>query len=127
MSFLTTITNTIPVVNQKDINRKYMHRYFAAKASLINTEVFEITRRDYEVFQNNTFVISGHLKWLIVGKLEDTEILVYTGNPAYTSGKEPITIPGLLTQNQASVKFLSRRLPYLSKHIRNYQQFYVGE
>lgn len=127
MSFITTIKNTISTPTEKDINRKFMYRYFASKANLLNTQIFEISRRDYERYENNQFIITGHLKWLIVGKLEDMQISVYTGNPTFEGGREPITIPGILTQNEAAVKFLSRRLPYLSNHLRNYQQFYVGE
>ena len=125
------------MVKQKDINRKFMYRYFASKANQLRETpvnniqregpVYEITRRDYERYLDNQFVVTGHLKWLIVGRKEDTIINLYTGNPAYEEGKEPITIPGVLTQNAASVMFLSRKLPAIKSYLRKYDQFYVGE
>jgi len=137
MSFIVTIKNTMPVVKQKDINRKFMYRYFASKANQLRETpvnniqregvVYEITRRDYERYLDNNFVVTGHLKWLIVGKKEDMTIMVDTANPNYEDGKEPITIPGVLTQNEASVMFLSRKLPPIKSYLRKYDQFYVGE
>ncbi len=137
MSFIVTIKNTVPVVSQKDINRTFMYRYFASKANqLLETPVnniqregpvYEITRRDYERYLDNQFVVTTHLKWLIVGRKEDMTIMVDTANPNYEDGKEPITIPGILTQNKASVMFHSRKIPALKSYLRKYDQFYVGE
>ena len=134
MSFIVTIKNTVPVVSQKDINRKFMYRYFASKANQLRETpvnniqregpVYEITRRDYERYLDNPYVVTTHLKWLIVGKKEDTIIEVYMTNP---NEKEPITIPGVLTQNKASVMFHSRKIPALKSYLRKYDQFYVGE
>ena len=127
MSFIVTIKNTVPVVNQKDINRKFMYRYFASKANQLDTAVYEITRREYDRHVGNSYVILGNLKWSIVGKLEDITINLYTGNPAYEFGREPITIPGILTQNESAVRFLGRRIPVVKSYLRKYDQFYVGE
>jgi hypothetical protein len=104
-----------------------MYRYFAAKSNHRNEMIYEIARRDYEKYVDNDYVVIGNLKWVIVGKLEDRTIQVYTGNPAYDYGKEPIIIPGILTQNEAAVKFLSRRIPAITSYLRKYDQFYVGE
>ena len=127
MTFMINIDQTIPSVTDKDIRRKFMYRYFAAKSNHRTSMIYEITRRDYDRLVDNDYVVLGNLKWVIVGKLEDRTIQVYTGNPAYEQGKEPIVIPGILTQNQASVMFLSRRIPAITSYLRKYDQFYVGE
>lgn len=111
-----------------------MYRYFASKANQLRETpvnniqregpVYEITRRDYERYLDNPYVVTTHLKWLIVGKKEDTIIEVYMTNP---NEKEPITIPGVLTQNKASVMFHSRKIPAIKSYLRKYDQFYVGE
>ena len=127
MSFLVKIKNTLPKITPEHTVRGYLPRYFASKGNQINTEVFEISRREYERLYDNRYVILGHLNWTIKGQLEDREIWVYTGSPIYDmGGKEPISIPGVLTQNRAAVKFLSRRIPILQNHLTNYQQFYTG-
>ena len=127
MSFVVNIKNTIPSVTQKDINRGYMPRYFATRANQIRDQVYEISLRDYHTFTGNRFVVLGHLTWMIDGDLEDKTITVYTGNPSFPEGREPIIIPGVLTQNKASVMFLSKKIPAIKSYLRKYDQFYVGE
>jgi len=124
MSFLVNIKPTTPVVTNRDKNRKYMYRYFVSKANQINTMVYEVNLREYEKHMGNQYIVNTYLKWLIVGKKEDTIIEVYMTNP---NEKEPITIPGVLTQNKASVMFYSRKIPALKSYLRKYDQFYVGE
>jgi len=127
MSFTVNIKNTTPIVTKQDINRKFMYRYFASKANQVNTTVYEITRRDYEKYLDNPFVVLGHLKWVIDGKLKDTKMDVYTGNSKNDRGIESIVIPGVLTQNKASVMFLSKKIPAIKNLLRRYDQFYIGD
>ena len=133
MTFLVNITNTLPTITEVHKQNGVLPRYFAARANHINNEVFEITSRDYEVFLDNSYVMVGHLNWTIKGKLDDHTLWVYTGSPIYDDaaespqrGTEPIIIPGLLTQNRAAVKFLSKRIPSLENRLINYQEFYIG-
>jgi len=86
--------------------------------------VYEVNLREYEKHMGNQYIVNTYLKWLIVGKKEDTIIEVYMTNP---NEKEPITIPGVLTQNKASVMFHSRKIPAIKSYLRKYDQFYVGE
>ena len=126
MSFLVSLTNILPTITEKHKNQGYLERYFAARGNHIDKEVFEITRRRYEQLYDNRYVILGHLNWLITGPLEDREHLLYTGNPTYDmGGKEPISIPGLLTQNRAAVRFLSRQIPAVKNYLTDYKQFYI--
>ena len=128
MPFNIDLKNTLPKITKRDVNRGYFPRYFAAKANQINHEVFEITRRDYEYLRESRYIITGHLNWVIKGPLEDREVWFYTGNPTYDmGGKEPINLPGVLTQNRGAVRFLSKRIPILGNHLTNYQEFYVGD
>jgi hypothetical protein len=139
MSFLINIRSTTPKVTNFDIRNGYMPRYFACKANQlygpvennIQSEgiIYEISRRDYERYTGVRYVILGHLNWVIRGKLEDreSEVMLYTGHPALEKGREPIVLPGVLTQNEASVMFLSRKLPAIKSYLRKYDQFYVGE
>ena len=129
MSFAVIIPDnplTEQQITQVHRQRGYVPRYFAAKANHINQEVFEITRRDYEYFKDARYVILGQLNWVITGLLEDREIWVYTGSPIYDmGGKEPISIPGLLTQNRAAVRFLSGQIPAVKNYLTDYKQFYI--
>ena len=134
MSFNVTITNITPTIMETHRQKGYLPRYFAAKANHINDEVFEITRRDYEKFLYMTTVVVGHLNWKIKGQLEDRELWLYTGNPTHDDmpespgrGTEPINIPGILTQNETAVRFLSRKIPAVKNHLTDYKQFYVGD
>ena len=127
MTFLVNIANTLPTITEIHKQNGVLPRYFAAKANHIDKEVFELTRRGWEQYYDINYVVLGHLNWVITGPLEDREMWVYTGSPIYDmGGKEPISIPGVLTQNRAAVKFLSRRIPILENHLTNYQQFYTG-
>ena len=133
MPFNVTITNIIPTITEAYKQQGYLPRYFAARANHINNEVFEITRRDYEVFLDNSYVMVGHLNWTIKGKLDDHTLWVYTGSPIYDDaaespqrGTDPIIIPGLLTQNRAAVKFLSKRIPSLQNRLTDYREYYHG-
>ena len=126
MTFLVNITNTLPTITEVHKQNGVLPRYFAAKANHIDKEVFEITRRRYEQLYDNRYVMLGHLNWVIVGPLEDREIWVYTGSPIYDmGGKEPINIPGVLTQNAGAVRFLSKTIPAVKNHLTDYKQFYV--
>ena len=57
--------------------RGYVPRYFAAKLNQIDKKVFEITREDYEYFQDHKYVMVGYLNWTIKGSLKDNEIWIY--------------------------------------------------
>ena len=128
MSFFVIIPDnplTEQQITQVHRQRGYVPRYFAAKANHINQEVFEITRRDYDKLYSNQYVILGHLNWVIKGRLGDQILNLYTGNPTYEGGKEPINIPGVLTQNAGAVRFLSRKIPAVKNYLTNYKQFYI--
>jgi len=129
MSFAVIIPDnplTEQQITQVHKQRGYVARYFAAKANHVTQEVFEITRRDYDKLYSNQYVILGHLNWVIKGRLDDQIIHLYTGNPAYAGGKEPINIPGVLTQNAGAVRFLGRKIPVVKNYLTNYEQFYIG-
>ena len=111
MSFAVNIPDN-PLTEQQITRvhrqRGYVARYFAARANHINQEGFELTRSNYDKLYSNQYVILGHLNWVIKGPLEDRKHLLYTGNPAFEGSREPINIPGVLTQNAGAVRFLSR-------------------
>ena len=128
MSFTVKIPDnplTEQQITQVHRQRGYVPRYFAAKANHINQEVFEITRRGYDKLYSNQYVVLGHLNWVIKGRLGDQILNLYTGNPTYEGGKEPINIPGVLTQNEGAVRFLSRKIPAVKNYLTNYGQFYI--
>ena len=127
MTFIVNIKSTTPVITDRDIRIGYKPRYFASRANQISEQVHEISLREYNKLISNNFVVVGHLTWMIRGKLEDGMIEVYTGNDNYEKGIEPLTIPGVLTQNAASVMFLSEKIPAIKSYLRKYDQFYVGE
>jgi len=116
---------TLDQITQADRRRGYVPRYFAAQINHIRQEVFEVTLRDYNFFYNVRDIIVGHLNWAITGPLDDGEMWIYTGSPIYNrGGTEPISIPGVLTQNRGSVRFLSRKIPAVKNYLTDYKQFY---
>ena len=127
MSFIVSIQSATPIITETHTIRGHLPRYFAAKANHINDEVFEVNRREYERLYGNSYVVLGHLNWTIKGQLEDRKHLLYTGNPTFEGGKEPINIPGVLTQNEGAVRFLSRKIPAIKNYLIDYEQFHVGE
>ena len=127
MSFIVNIQSATPIITETHTIRGHLPRYFAAKANHINDEVFEVNRREYERLYGNSYVVQGHLNWTIKGQLEDRKHLLYTGNPTFEGGKEPINIPGVLTQNEGAVRFLSRKIPAVKNYLTDYKQFYVGD
>ena len=132
MSFNVSLETILPTITEKHIQRGSLPRYFAAKANHIDKQVFEITHREYYNLYDNRYVILGHLNWRIKGRLEDREMWVYTGNhtlnsPDHPQGTEPINIPGVLTQNEGAVRFLSRKIPAVKNYLTDYKQFYVGD
>ena len=130
MSFAVIIPDnplTEQQITQAHRQRGYVERYFAAKANHIDKEVFEITRRDWEQYYDIKYIVLGHLNWVITGPLEDREFLIYTGNPTFEGSKEPINIPGILTQNETAVRFLSKKIPAVKNYLTDYKQFYVGD
>ena len=126
MTFLVNIANTLPTITEIHKQNGVLPRYFAAKANHIDKEVFELTRRGWEKYYDINYVVLGHLNWVITGPLEDREMWVYTGSPIYDmGGKEPISIPGVLTQNRAAVRFLSKTIPAVKNYLTDYKQFYI--
>ena len=126
MSFNVSLETILPTITEKHIQRGSLPRYFAAKANHIHSEVFEITHRHYEYYYPKRYVVLGQLNWVISGLLEDREMWVYTGSPIYDmGGKEPISIPGVLTQNRGAVRFLSKKIPAVKDYLTDYKQFYI--
>ena len=126
MTFLVNIANTLPTITEIHKQNGVLPRYFAAKANHIDKEVFELTRRGWEQYYDINYVVLCHLNWVITGPLEDREMWVYTGSPIYDmGGKEPINIPGVLTQNEGAVRFLSRKIPAVKNYLTDYKQFYI--
>jgi hypothetical protein len=123
--FNVTIPDYIPTVTEQDIKNRSFIRYFMSKANQTNSIVHEVSQRRYDELIPEPFVVGGFLNWVIVGKMDDYTINVYTGAPP--NGTEDIKIPGVLTQNRGSVIFLSRKLPMVENFLTKYDQFYVGE
>lgn len=127
MNLIVNLKSIVPEITPSDINRGFKPRYFAAKSNQIRDKVYEIDLRTYHDLSSNDFVVLGHINWIIVGDLEDSTINVHTGSPIHPHGMETITIPGVLTQNEISVMFLSKKIPAISNYLKNLKQFYVGE
>ena len=127
MSFIVNIQSATPIITETHTIRGHLPRYFAAKANHINDEVFEVNRREYERLYGNSYVVLGHLNWTIKGQLEERKHLLYTGNPTFEGGKAPINIHGVLTQNEGTVRFISRKIPAVKNYLTNYGLFYVGD
>ena len=113
-------------ITQAHRQQGYVARYFVARANRIHNEVFEVNRREYEKHSDDSYVLSGHLNWIIKGLLEDHQVSIYTGNPTFDGGREPINVPGVLTQNRGAVRFLSRKIPAVKDYLTNYEEFHRG-
>ena len=124
--FDTTIINTAPTITEADRERGYFVRYFVAKASQINSLVYEVDSYQYDDLTWRDGIIGGRLVWTIRGPLDSYTISVYTGLPV-NGGYEDITIPGVKAQNKGAVAYLSKKIPILQNTLTVYDQYYIGE
>lgn len=124
MTLYVQIKSSNPVPNEQDKKRGYFYRFFAAKGNQLNDRAYEVNRQEYTRLNKNPYVVTERVKWKISGDLEDYTIPVHVGGPDVV---EYVTIPGVLTQNKASIKFAVERIPALRKILTDPQELYIDE
>jgi hypothetical protein len=124
LAFDVKIKSSRPTVTQEDRDQGIMYRYFASRGNQVKDTVTEISYREYDRLRDYPFIVLAHIKWVITGELEDRPLEIYTGFPS-NNGYETVTIPGVLTQNLASVRFISNTIPAIESYLTDPQQFYV--
>lgn len=125
MTFNIKINQYTPSVSSQDRARGYMVRYFVAKANQINDKAYEVDQREYKRLQKNRYIVSVKTIWKISGPLNDVDRTVWVDGQ--NESKHIISVPGVLTQNEASVIFVSKKIPAVKKILRNLQEFYLNE
>ena len=124
MTLYVEIKSSRPQPNEQDKERGFFYRFFAAKANQLNARAYEVNRQEYTRLNRNPYVVTERVKWTISGILEDRIIPVYVGGPEMT---ENVVIPGVLTQNQASIRFAVERIPALKTILTDPQELYIDE
>ena len=95
------INVSIPEINEKDILRGYIIRYFAQKANDTNSFIYEIDKGQFSSISTNPFYTITTLDWRIVG--------------------EPIDVN---KSNSASIRIASRKIPNIGMYLPNLLQFH---
>lgn len=125
MTFNVKIQQHNPEITDRDRRRGYTNRYFAAKANQIKDRAYEISLREFKRLKSDPYVVTAKTTWVISGPLEDHERDVTFQGPS--SNKEPVIIPGVLTQNKSSIIFVSKKIPAIKKILKDPQEFYIDE
>lgn len=94
------INTNIPHPTEVDYKRGYISRYFIQKINDVNSNIFEISKDNFSMFNNNVFYNCVILDWRITGTKEDIK-----------------------NSNSISVKLASKNMPKLMMYLPNYLQF----
>ena len=102
-----------PKITTTDVIAGYITRYFVQ--SISTKKIVEVDKNQYDVFKNNPFYQSLKIKWIIGGYDKDTTAA--DGQPLYGAGHK----------NQVSLDFYDKKMPGLTKMIRNPLEYFSGK
>lgn len=113
-----SVKNVIPVITQTDIDKKTKTRYFAKHVSQKNGNIYELDGGQYSKIEDSSVFYKTTMDWVIRGKLEDTILTLPSG--------DTILIKGIISQNKELIALAEEELPGITRHLKNYIEFYVG-
>jgi len=113
-----------PVITRKDRERGVIWRYFVARTNQIDKEVQEVSNTLYTTLRSKRSFVAEKVRWVIRGKLDDTTLMLYTGR--WDGEREAVIIPGVRSQNKASIQAASETIPALKLYLSP-SQYYLGE
>lgn len=101
-------------INQVNISRGYVTRYFINKAN--QSEILEIDVNQYNAWQSGNIdrilYNAVAIEWAITGPLQDTVA-------------NNVTIPGVITRNRKVIATASATIPSIQTHLSNLTEFYT--
>ena len=121
---IAQITPFRPVITRKDYKRGVLWRYFVSRANQVDMEVQEVEHINYAGYARNPTLVTEKIRWIIRGKLDDIELLLYTGR--WDGQQEKIILPGVRSQNKAALEAAAENIPALKLYLTP-SQYYVGE
>jgi len=121
---LQTIVPYRPEIAQRDLDRGIIWRYFVSRSHLVKSEVVEVSSSYFSLYDFNPTIIGITVRWVIRGKLDDSVLMVYTGRRDDVPDR--VIIPGVRTQNRASIEEAAETIPAL-RHAITPTQYYFGE
>lgn len=116
---LTQLVPYTPKITELDIKNKVKPRYFAKYTTQKNGIVTEIEGGLYSRIIDNGIFYKTKIDWIIRGKIEDTILILPSG--------DNILVKGVISQNKALLSIAETELPGITYHLRNYLELYSGE
>lgn len=92
-----------PTPNSQDYAHQYIFRYFVRKRNENNGLIYEVNKKTYDLFKNDSLYFGIRIKWKIYGDRNETEQL-----------------------NKNSVAYGKQTISNLDTYINNYSKFWKG-
>ena len=106
-------------LSESDKSNGVIIRYFAKMSNDVNSEIFEISKQNYQNLKAVSLYRTIEIPWLIRGNIQDVVGLRETG--------EQVTIRiGVKTANQNTIRNAEREFSSLSSIVNDPLQFYMG-
>ena len=107
------IQTFVPNPNETDYKKGYITRYFIRKSNDNNSQIYEISSKNYSKYSTNPLYSSVKLDWRISGPITETKDTL-TG----------LMDKGVRTSNLISVKIASEKISNIKMYLPNLLQFY---
>lgn len=109
----------VPIVTEAEKQIGVMFRYFTRASNSIDSEIYEISKQQYENFKNDNRFITLEIPWVIRGNLNDEVAL-------RENGDKVMIRRGVKSANTSTITSAEKKIPFLSSLLNNPLQFYVG-
>jgi hypothetical protein len=110
---LNKIKTFVPNPNETDYKKGYITRYFIRKSNDDNSQIYEISSKNYSKYSTNPLYSSVKLDWRISGPITETKDTL-TG----------LMDRGVRTSNLISVKIASEKISNIKMYLPNFLQFH---
>jgi hypothetical protein len=107
-----------PEIEQEDIDRGSIMRYFARQSNHSSGDITEVDERTYQRLSTNPLYKTVELSWKITGKIDDI-----MGPPKINSPVRLFT--GVATANRLAVEEADKEMPGLRYKLTHFTQFWV--
>jgi len=108
----------VPTPTQKDYDFGEIHRYFAQQANNKTSEIFELSKQDFESAKLSSLYLTISLRWKISGPASSARTIV--------EGKSVRERSGVVESNTTAVKQAAKRMPAMTQKLSNPYSLWRG-
>jgi len=108
----------VPRPTQKDYDFGEIHRYFAQQVNNKTSEIFELSKQDFESAKLSPLYLTVSLRWKISGPATSAYTIV--------GGKSVREFSGIVEANTTVVKQAAKRMPALTQKLSNPYSLWRG-